>query len=664
MSSLRWKLDRLRAMGAAEILHRIYQIGRNYVEQRLDLGLAIPPRPDLTKFGKAWLAMFPDEIDSTLSRETADRIIAGAWPVFDQPAMPLGFPPEWNRDPKTGIQAPMIYGKTLDYRRADQVGDIKYLWEPNRHLELVTLAQAWRGSGDTRYLDGVRVLLDSWFTQCPYPSGPNWTSSLEVAVRLLNWSTTWHMLGGPGSPIFDGVEGTSFRKRWLDAVFQHCHFIRGYLSRHSSANNHLFGELAGLFIASLTWPCWKKSDAWRCFAQRELESEALKQNTADGVNREQAMWYQHEVMDMMLLVLLHGEANHFSVSEAFRRRLEAMLVFLHAVMDARGNIPLTGDGDDAVMVRFDRSPDFDPFRSLLATGAMLFGRPDFARKAGRLDDKSRWLLGDEAAENFYRLTNIPVGREGKRVFPEGGYWILGSDFDTAAEIRLVADAGPLGYLSIAAHGHADALSFTLSVGGQPVLIDPGTYSYHASPRWRNYFRGTSAHNTLCIDGQDQSVPAGKFLWLRHAHAGCLSWESTLERDRWEGWHAGYQRLSDPVTHRRSIELDKLARTLVVTDDLACRGEHGIEMFWHFSETWRVTGNEQSFGAACGHRRIGLELDAKLSGEVIVGDEARPAGWVSHRYGVKMASPTVVAQCRIRGNARFRTVFDLSEGGPV
>lgn len=661
MSSLQWKLDRLRAMGAAEILHRIHQHGQTRIEQ-LGLRRSQPPQPDLTRLGRAWLEQFPDQMDAANCVETADRILAGGWPVFDQPAMQLGFPPDWNRDPKTGIQAPMTFGKMLDYRHADLVGDIKYLWEPNRHLELVTLAQAWRDSADTRYIDGIRTLLDSWFAQCPYPLGPNWVSSLEVAVRLINWSTTWYMLGGPSSPIFDGADGGDFRQRWLDAVFHHCSFIRGYLSRHSSANNHLLGELAGLFIASITWPCWKESDAWRHFAQQELENEVLKQNTADGVNREQAMWYQHEVMDMMLLVLLHGQANQSPFSEAFRHRLEAMLDFLDAVMDVGGNTPLMGDGDDALMVRFDRRPDFDPFRSLLATGAVMFERPDFARKAGRFDNKSRWLLGDAAATVFARLLDIPSEREKKRAFPEGGYWILGSDFGTAAEIRMVADAGPLGYLSIAAHGHADALSLSLSVGGQPLLIDPGTYSYHASPPWRNYFRGTSAHNTLRVDGQDQSLPAGKFLWLRHAHAACVRWESTPERDQWEGWHDGYHRLSDPVTHRRSIELDKPARRLVVTDQLACRTEHDIEIYWHFSEAWWVEGSGRSFEAVCGYRRVGLELDVKLSGEVVVGDKARPAGWISHRYGVKTASPTLVAQGRIRGDSRFRTVFDLSEGG--
>ena len=40
------------------------------------------------------------------------------------------------------------------------------------------------------------------------------------------------------------------------------------------------------------------------------------------------------------------------------------------------------------------------------------------------------------------------------------------------------DAGPHGYLSIAAHAHADALSIEVRHDGVDVLADPGTYCYH------------------------------------------------------------------------------------------------------------------------------------------------------------------------------------------
>ena len=71
--------------------------------------------------------------------------------------------------------------------------------------------------------------------------------------------------------------------------------------------------------------------------------------------------------------------------------------------------------------------------------------------------------------------------------------------------RLTMDVGPLGYLSIAAHGHADALAVTLSSEGHDLIVDPGTASYYGNPAWRSAHRSTRAHPTVCVDGLDQSV---------------------------------------------------------------------------------------------------------------------------------------------------------------
>src|SRR5262249_20365766 len=181
------------------------------------------------------------------------------------------------------------------------------------------------------------------------------------------------------------------------------------------------------------------------------------------------------------------------------------------------NVPQIGDADDGVLVRLDPARDFDPFRSLLATGAVLFERADLRLKAGKLDDKSRWLLGDAAESKFRALAasteaaTLPVRCQ----FPQGGYYILGSDFETRDEVRIVADAGPLGYLSIAAHGHADALSFTLSAGGLPILVDPGTYAYHTDRQWRGYFFRPPPPNPLRRRRAGQTIPAGKFPLSAH-----------------------------------------------------------------------------------------------------------------------------------------------------
>ena len=660
MSSLAWKFNRLRLMGMPEIMWRVQQLPQKKLSV-LGLGLVrSQPAPILDKTGSRFVQTGVDGVDIAAVCAAADQVLAGHWNVFGMRGAQLGFPPEWNRDPKTGTLAPMTLGKVIDYRSEKVVGDIKYLWETSRHLELVALAMAWNTTGERRYADGARTLLQSWFEQCPYPQGVHWTSSLELAVRLLNWAFAWQLLGGAASPLFEGEDGQRFHKQWLASIYQHCHFIGGYFSRHSSANNHLFGEYMGLFVASLTWPCWPESARWQALAKRGLEAEAIHQNTADGVNKEQAVYYQHEVMDMMLLCLLVGQANGVAFSPAYLERLEHMAQFIAALMDAGGAIPMIGDADDAQMVRLSYEDGWCHYRSLLASCAVLFDRADFKHKAGNFDDKNRWLFGAQGLQKWDALP-APVLEQPVMAFPEGGYFLLGHQFGQRDEVRLVADCAPLGYLSIAAHGHADALAFTLSLGGQEFLVDPGTYAYHTQKVWRNYFRSTAAHNTVCVDGLDQSVIGGNFMWLGKAKARLIKHDVAGPVQVFEGEHDGYKRLADPVIHRRKIEFDSNQRCIVIIDILQCSSLHEVTLHWHIAEACSTTVVAGELQVQNSHSAIRMRCshgDGQV--QVLRGSNLPISGWISRRFDEKMPISTACWRGTIMGTTKIVTHINVLE----
>jgi hypothetical protein len=656
-TGLAWKLNRLRCMTPAEIGHRVIKAASLRVEQ-MGLVRTVVPAADLTRRAKPWVQC-DAKVDPAPYVRAADRIAEGHLDIFALEDVALGSPPRWNRDPKTGIEAPLTFGKTLDYRDASQVGDCKYLWEPNRHLQLVTLAQAYCLTQEARYALALREQLDSWFIACPYLRGPNWSSALEAALRLINWSIAWQLIGGPDSKIFHGPEGEAFRDRWLTSVYQHAEFVSGHYSLHSSANNHLIGELSGVAIAALAWPHWERANAWFREAHAMLEREALLQNAPDGVNREQAVSYQQWELDLLLLPLLAAQANAHHFSGAYQARVEAMLVYLASIIDVNGNVPMFGDADDGYVVRLDPRPDFCRFHSLLATGAILFNRGEFKVKARALDDKTRWLFGVGAEEAFAAvdtsLSRLPIRQD----FPDGGYYILGTAFETPEEIRLIADAGPLGYREIAAHGHADALSFTLSVGGEEIFVDPGTFAYHTEAEWRSYFRGTAAHNTVRIDGIDQSESGGNFMWLRKAQAACSRWINSSDEDFFEGWHDGYLGLADPVMHRRCIRLDKPARRIVIEDTLQMDGEHFVQLFFHCHEGCVLKPVHRGFEIAKGGRTVTLRLPELPSGEVTVLEASTNpiGGWISRRFDRKESAPTLIWSGRLAGRCVLRTEID-------
>lgn len=660
MNSVTWIINRLRVMGVAEITHRIKQTIHTQWEAA-GYGLASKPPLAAGQCGHPPQNAFSNTLNSTPYLKTADEVLAGIFHIFSLHSHSLGFPPNWNQDPLTGITSPLTFGKTLNYRDEKIVGNIKYLWEPNRHLELVTLAQAWHLSGAAKYSEGCRILLSSWFVQCPYPLGANWTSSLEHAVRLTNWSFTWHLLGGENSPLFQGVDGQAFRTCWLDMIYQHCHFIAGHFSQYSSANNHLLGEYTGLFVGAVTWPMWSESNTWKNTAQQGFEAEVLLQNAPDGVNREQATWYHHWVTDMLLICGLLGKANGIEFKAQYWQRLEAMLGFIHSIMDAKGNVPAIGDADDAVMVRFSRQTDFHPYRSLLATGAVLFDRGDFKAKASSFDDKSLWLLGDAGRHHFDQLVEAKNHVPTQRAFNDGGYYIMGDAWGSDQEIQLIADVGSLGYLSIAAHGHADALAFTLSLGGMEMLIDPGTYAYHTETQWRDYFRGTSAHNTVRVDDLDQSVIGGNFMWLNHAKAELMTWQLDNTQERLIGRHDGYLRLADPVLHTREIVLDKLSREIRVQDSLKCQGKHKIEIHWHCHEAAEVTVQNTQVSIVRGTYEIKISFsDQRFSVRLARGEENPPLGWISRSFDYKTPCTTIVWSGEVAGNCILETKLNLNQ----
>ena len=650
LAQLRARLAGLRAMSPAELGYRVLRALQARAERPRVKNAAAVPAPDLAHAGNPWIKA-DAKTDPDAYLKTANQVAEGWLDVLALRRVDLGSPPRWNRDPKSGIEAPGIFGKMLNVGDTDLVGDIKYLWQPNRHQHLVTLAQAYRITRKRAYLDVIQEHLDSWFLACPYRVGPNWASALEAAIRLENWAATWQLIGA--------VEDQDFRRRWLDSIYQHCEFIGGWFTLHHSAGHRLIGEAAGLFVAALTWPHWRESRAWAATAKTILEREALAQTAPDGVNREQSTWVQQFALEQLLLCLLAGKANGQWFSPDYESRIEAMLDFLASITDTGGHAPAFGDWGGGLAVPLTPVQDACFSRSLLATGAILFKRGDFKLKARKLDERTRWLLGAAAEREFSELdtekTRLPL----RQAFPEGGYYVIGCGFDRADEIRVVADAGPLGYRRSAAHGHADALSFTLSVGGKEILVDPGTYAWHTNQAWRRYFRGTGAHNTLRIDGLDQSEPRCRFAWQQKARAGCSLWLSSPEKDSFEAWHDGYMRLEDPVKHRRLIELDKAARRLLVEDTLEMDEEREVELLFHCSERCIVDPTEEGF--VISQDGVAVRLKLPVDGEAFVqeGNLSPMAGWRSPAFDTRIAAPVIVWQARLAGPARLRTELCVS-----
>jgi hypothetical protein len=635
-------------MSVAEVGYRVQQAAVTKLAKRLD-GAAPPvalPRALTLKLRGA-PALEESERDALL--RDAENILAGHVLLFADRRFDVGSPPSWNRDPETGVTGPSVFSRDIDLADRERVGDIKHVWELNRHLHLVRLAQAWAITGEARWAEALVTQLRSWLDQCPPSTGPNWTSSLELGIRLINWSLVWQLCGGETGPLFAGEQGELLKADWLASIHAHCRCIARHLSRHSSANNHLIGELAGLYVAAVTWPCWKASSAWREQAKRELEIQAQAQFSRDGVNREQAFAYHVFSSEFLFIAGLLGQASRDPFSKSYWTVLQRALRFLRSVMDVGGHVPMVGDADDGAVFRLDAT-GASRAAQLLAMGDAVFGGGSHAHPG------ARWLLhalpGPRPELDAHET-------ETGWSFPDGGYLLFGSNFGTRREIKGMLDCGPLGYLGIAAHGHADALALTLSVAGEECLVDPGTYSYWQDQKWRDYFRGTSAHNTVRVDGLDQSVSGGRFMWLRKASAAIERMPQSPQDFEFRGSHDGYQRLADPVRHVRTVRFDASTSTLVVRDEVGAKRPHHVELFWHFAPELNV--RLTSTGLSARGKAFTLQMQAvgaDLKLELVRAAEHPPLGWVSRSYESKEAcdvlrittvSSAVPVECRFTIN---------------
>ncbi len=567
-----WLLNRLRCMSVAEVAHRA---GRALARPRMQ---PLAPQADGIVFARPGAPAL-DASECAALLQQAASIDGGHVPLFASHTVDVATPPDWNA--------------ALD------PADIKYTWELNRHLHLVRLAQAWVLTGDAHWRASVTAQLRSWLEQCPPAVGPNWKSGLELGIRLINWSLIWQLLQGEVDP--------ALREPWLASIRAHCAWIAARLSRHSSANNHLIGELAGLYVAACTWPCWPESQAWRAQAQRELEAQMQVQFHADGVHREQAFAYHGFCCDFLLLAGLLGQASGAPFSSAYWARLHRAQAFTRAAANVLGNV---GDADDGCVWRLGSA---SWLRHLFP------GPPPPALPA-----QPAWCWRD------------------------AGYYLFG----TQGRVQGGVDCGPLGYLGIAAHGHADALSVTLNIDGEPVLVDSGTYAYWCDQRWRAYFHGTSAHNTVRVDGLDQSVGGGRFLWLRKAQCRVDAAPTSATDFFLSASHDGYLRLADPVRHQRSITFRH--NVLLVQDHVVGKQTHRSEIFWHFAPQLLVELAGQ--GVTVRTARYTLTLQASCGTlDVVRGADDPPLGWYSTAYDVKTPctvlrivneSSDVRVECRI------------------
>ena len=658
------RLGKLRAMGAAEILGRgairldrlverrtLPRYRRQGLERlrrgvRADLATRpdwrhailaarretparfFAPFDDLSATRQCLLADYPDQMAATLAR--AGRTRAHEFELFGQLAA-LGARIDWHADPLTGETWPLAFHEDVPFGDPQsRRGDVKHVWELNRHQFLPDLAKASLVSSDPAFAREIHAILDDWIAANPCGVGINWAGPLEVAYRALSWIWTDHIAGAD--------EGTDeFRLAWLASLLDHGRFLHRHLELYASPYNHLIGEAAVLYMMGVLFPEFREAPRWRQRGRRVLEARLASQFYGDGGSVEQAVVYHHATLGFYLLAALLGRRNDEEFAAGVWRAIERAIDFSMRLAHPDGTLPAIGDNDDARPLVFEWRTTWD-FRHFHAIGAVLFARRDFKRHAGRFAEEALWVLGIDGRRKFDALGGDEAP-PASITLSESGYVVLRGE--RPADYVCV-DAGPqAGGLRTdgvpsAAHGHADALSALVVLGDRPLLVDAGFFSYNGDRAWERYFREARAHNTMTIDGHDQALHLEKMAWAWTPQATIES--SSTDRD--DSWavvsHDGFRRLPGAPRHRRTVWLSSPG-CVIVYDEIVSQARHRAELVWQFDAGLEATLEPHQVSLRPGFACV-WRATADLVPVLRCGGETPDAGWVAPHLGVRRPAP--------------------------
>ncbi len=609
---LGWYINRLRSMGPAEIAHRVLEAARKRRSRGRHEGWdRFTPEPLPALPGLRDAVLRADAPLRAAIAEAAASVIAGRfealgrrWPEEQVSGFPAAL---WRLDPVTGGQwpGPETYTHDIDFRHDGSRGDIKYVWEINRLQQLMPLASHVALTGDAAALAAIERIIASWYDANPPFRGVGWASGIEVALRAISLVFAAALLGDRLSPAAREHVG-----RILSAS---AFWLERFPSLHSSANNHRIAELSGLYLIGLS-----RGDE-PVATRAGLIAETLKQILPDGAGAEQTPTYAAFTAEMALLCALAARHASRPFPPEFDQRLGKFAEFIGWFGEAPA--PALGDDDEGRVLTL-LQPEAGYARSV-ATGI-----------AGYLHTPGP-DTGDFRALVFGKPPGPAARPKRLRTFPDGGLSVWHGR-QNGRDARLTFDHGPLGYLSIAAHGHADALSLTLSLDGEPVLVDPGTYLYGSGGEWRSWFRSTPAHNTLNLQGISQSTMSGPFNWSEKA--GARLEESGTSPHPWlRATHDGYRRRFGRVVQRTlQIEPGRIS----VTDQLLGGPPLPAELVFQLAPGLVATSVGKSVMVSRGTDRL-LRIDFPTDAVTMAtGEDRVDGGWVSPRFGEKLPATRI------------------------
>ncbi len=507
-------------------------------------------------------------------------------------------------------------GWALDLRRVDwNRRYVSHLW--NYHLHYfdysVWCARAFLERGDERAMRRCQALIEDWIATARIGRSDGW-EAYPVSLRVVNWMYAYALLVGR-------YDDRRFLELWRASIYQQLDFLRRHVEYHLLAN-HLVKNAKALVMGGLFFADDPRGAEWLAAGEKLLWDEFDEQVLDDGGHYERAPMYH--------ALALADFLECFALLRACRGGRGA-------VMSTAAEQPLTMGSTERIWLKLRAMTRFLAAMTYADGTLALFN--DSANA-----EESRPLPIIAAAERILggNLRAYPQN------FPQTGYYLWNSR--DGAE-RMIVDAGPPAVDYNAGHAHCDLLSYELWLGGRPVIVDSGVHGYDGD-HFREYARSTRAHNTVSVDGREQSEVWGTFRLARRAEL--LNAQARGDEQTWnfQGAYGLYH--DEDATHERRIQREADGQW-VVTDVVRyiTAGQALSFVHLHPQVTARRVGG-QSLAVECqsGPLKIMIEPFAAEGVELITGAENPIQGWYFPDFGIAQPSATICFHYRLRSNEIF------------
>lgn len=578
---------------------------------------------------------------STVTIAAADAVCHHIFELLGSGPRSLGEVIDWHTDFKSGYRwNPHQY--YTDIRSAPYPGgyDLKVPWELSRCQHFVWLGQAYWLTGNEKYVQEFVTQTANWIAQNPVRLGANWACAMDVAIRAVNW--LWGYYFFQSSPTLTHEFLNSFFK----SLLQHGRHILNNLEVYEGlTSNHYLSDIVGLAYLGILLPEFKEAQQWRSFALRELEKEMRTQVYTDGMGFEASTNYHRLSTELFLSVTILAYLNGHQFSVDYMGRLEKMIEFTMLVTKPDGTVPLIGDCDNGRLHRLKAwggsEREWFDHRHLLAIGAILFDRLDFAKAAGDQWEEALWIWGAEKVKQ--KMTQLECDETEALppvcLFSQAGLTVLRHEDQYMAIV-----AGPNGQNGNGGHAHNDKLSFEFYAAGQSWLVDPGVYLYTADHKQRNLFRSTAYHNTVSVGDQEQNrfLADPSYIFQLHEDSKPRVYHCELQAETilWVGEHYGYQRLSPPVIHRRTVFLHRQSSIWLLQDQIMGTTQHRCVSYFHLAPLLDITMEKQRIiitqrDLCDAQQLLLLPLQPVKLSPVVT------EGWVSKGYGIREVASILV-----------------------